>query len=237
MPGSTPTRLRTDVARLAGDGKTAMLVAVDGRAAGVLGVADTIKPDSAAAIRALRSLGVDVVMLTGDSRQTAEAIARQVGIDRMVAEVLPEHKALEVRRLQDEGHRVAMVGDGINDAPALAQADVGFAIGTGTDVAIEASDITLVSGSLTGLVTAIRLSRATMRNIRENLTPRLRLQRDRHPDCGRRAVPIPRHPPQPHHRSCGHGTLIPLRRQQRQPPATLPATANRPDGRRSDPAR
>jgi Cu+-exporting ATPase len=138
---------------------------VSGRAAGVLGVADTIKPDSIAAVRAVRGLGLDVVMVTGDSQRTAEAVARQVGIDRVVAGVLPEHKALEVSRLQEERHRVAMVGDGINDAPALAQADVGCAIGTGTDVAIEASDITLVSGSLAGLVTAIRLSRATMRNI------------------------------------------------------------------------
>jgi P-type Cu+ transporter len=162
--------LQADITRLTVEGKTAVAVAVGGRAAGVLGVADTIKPDSVAAVRALRGLGLDIVMLTGDGRRTAEAIAGQVGIDRVVAEVLPEHKALEVSRLQEEGHRVAMVGDGINDAPALAQADVGCAIGTGTDVAIEASDITLVSGSLTGLVTAIRLSRATMRNIRQNLT-------------------------------------------------------------------
>jgi Cu+-exporting ATPase len=162
--------LRPQITRLAAEGKTQILVAVGGRAAGVLGVADTIKPDSVAAVRAARGLGLDVVMLTGDSQRTAEAIARQVGIDRVVAGVLPEHKALEVSRLQEERHRVAMVGDGINDAPALAQADVGCAIGTGTDVAIEASDITLVSGSLTGLVTAIRLSRATMRNIRQNLT-------------------------------------------------------------------
>jgi len=168
--GIDTASLRPQITRFAGEGKTGMLVAVGGRLAGVLGVADTIKPDSVAAVRALRGLGLEVVMLTGDSRRTAEAIARQVGIDRVVAEVLPEHKALEVSRLQEERHRVAMVGDGINDAPALAQADVGCAIGTGTDVAIEASDITLVSGSLTGLVTAIRLSRATMRNIRQNLT-------------------------------------------------------------------
>ena len=141
--------LRAEVARLTGEGKTAMLVAVGGGAAGVLGVADTIKPDSVAAVDALRGLGLDIVMLTGDGQRTAEAIARQAGIGRVVAEVLPEHKALEVSRLQEERHTVAMVGDGINDAPALAQADVGCAIGTGTDVAIEASDITLVSGSLT----------------------------------------------------------------------------------------
>jgi Cu+-exporting ATPase len=155
--------------QLSGQGKTPVLAAVDGRPAGVLAVADTLKPDSAAAIAALHDLGIDVVMITGDNRRTAAAIAAQVGIRRVLAEVLPEHKADEIRRLQGEGRRVGMVGDGINDAPALAQADVGLAIGTGTDVAIEAADITLISGSLTGVVTAIRLSRATMRNIRQNL--------------------------------------------------------------------
>ncbi|HEV2027738.1 MAG TPA: heavy metal translocating P-type ATPase [Candidatus Dormibacteraeota bacterium] len=159
-----------DVARaLATDGKTSMLAVVDGKLAGVIGVADTIKDDSVAAVAALRHLGVAVVMITGDNRQTAAAIARQAGIERVLAEVLPEKKAFEVRRLQSERRVVAMVGDGINDAPALAQADVGIAIGTGTDIAIEASDITLISGSLTGVVTAINLSRSTMRNIRQNL--------------------------------------------------------------------
>lgn len=161
--------LDAEMDHLAETGRTPMLVAIDDSAAGVIAVADTIKDDSAAAITALRRLGIDVAMITGDNERTANAIARQVGIDRVLAEVLPEHKSLEVRRLQDEGRVVAMVGDGINDAPALAQADVGFAIGTGTDVAIESSDITLISGALNGVVTAITLSRSTMRNIRQNL--------------------------------------------------------------------
>ena len=167
--GIDASGLEAHADRLSADGKTPMLAAVDGAAAGVIAVADTIKDDSVAAVAALQDLGVEVVMITGDNRRTAAAIARTVGIDRVLAEVLPEHKASEVRSLQGEGRVVGMVGDGINDAPALAQADVGSAIGTGTDVAIESSDITLVSGALSGLVTAIRLSRATMRNIRQNL--------------------------------------------------------------------
>lgn len=156
-------------AALSAEGKTPILAAVDDRPAGVIAVADTVKDDSSAAIAALQRLGVEVVMITGDNARTAAAIAAQVGIGRVLAEVLPEHKADEIRRLQAEGRTVGMVGDGINDAPALAAADVGIAIGTGTDVAIEAADVTLVSGSLAGVVTAIRLSRATMRNIRQNL--------------------------------------------------------------------
>ena len=167
--GVDPTSLIADLERLATEGKTPMLAAIDGQPAGVIGVADTIKDSSTAAIADLMARGIDVVMMTGDNRTTAAAIARQVGISRVVAEVMPEHKAREVKRLQSEGGIVGMVGDGINDAPALAQADVGLAIGTGTDVAIEASDITLISGNLSGLVIAIDLSRATMRNIRQNL--------------------------------------------------------------------
>jgi Cu+-exporting ATPase len=167
--GIDATVLEGTAAELSADGKTPVLAAIDGEPAGVLAIADPVKDDSAAAITALRRLGVEVVMLTGDNATTAAAIARRVGVGRVLAEVLPEHKAGEISRLQAEGRTVGMVGDGINDAPALAAADVGLAIGTGTDVAIEAADITLISGSLSGVVTAIGLSRATMRNIRQNL--------------------------------------------------------------------
>lgn len=155
--------------RMAEQGRTPVYVAVDGEAAGLIAIADPIKPTSRAAIERMQSLGIEVVMLTGDSRRTAEAIGRSVGIGRVLAEVMPQDKAREVKRLQEERKVVAMVGDGINDAPALAQADVGVAIGTGTDVALEASDVTLVGGDLGGVVAAVDLSRRTMRVIKQNL--------------------------------------------------------------------
>jgi Cu+-exporting ATPase len=164
-----PPALLAAAEALAALGKTPIFAAVDGRIVAMLAIADTLKPSSAAAVSELRRRGLDVVMLTGDNDATARAIARQLGIDRVLSDVRPDEKQAQIRRLQASGKQVAMVGDGVNDAPALAQADVGVAIGTGTDIAIESASVTLMSGDLAALVTAFDLSRATMRNIRQNL--------------------------------------------------------------------
>ena len=155
--------------RLADEGKTPMYLSVDGKLAGIIAVADTLKENSMKAVKELRRRGVEVIMITGDNKRTAKAIAKQVGIDSVLSEVLPEDKAEEVKKLQEAGKKVAMVGDGINDAPALAQADIGIAVGSGTDVAIESADIVLMRNDLTAVLTAIDLSHATLRNIKQNL--------------------------------------------------------------------
>jgi Cu+-exporting ATPase len=155
--------------RLATEGKTPMYIAIDGEIAGIIAVADTVKQHSKQAIEKLHQMGIEVVMITGDNKRTAEAIAQGVGIDRVLSEVLPEDKANEVKKLQAEGKKVGMVGDGINDAPALAQSDIGLAIGSGTDVAMESADIVLMRSDLMDVPTALELSHATIRNIKQNL--------------------------------------------------------------------
>lgn len=155
--------------RLANEGKTPMYISIDGTLRAIVAVADTVKPSSKGAIESLHEMGIKVAMITGDNKKTAEAIAKQVGIDIVLAEVLPEDKASVVKKLQGENQKVAMVGDGINDAPALAQADVGIAIGSGTDVAIESADIVLMRSDLMDVTTAIKLSKATIKNIKQNL--------------------------------------------------------------------
>ena len=154
---------------LAKDGKTPMFAAIDGMPAAVIAVADTLKEDAAHAVGEIKRMGIRTVMITGDNRYAAQAIANQVGIDSVLAEVMPQDKVNQIKKLQSQGRTVAMVGDGINDAPALAQANVGIAIGAGTDIAIEAADVTLMGTRLGGVVTAIKLSAATMRNIKQNL--------------------------------------------------------------------
>jgi len=167
--GVDASSLRTRADELRSEGQGVMFVALDGQFAGLVVVADPVKDTAADAIAELHREGIRIVMLTGDNRRTAEAVARRVGIDEVMAEVLPEQKQAKVEQLRNEGRRVAMAGDGINDAPALAAADVGIAMGTGTDVAMESAAVTLVKGDLRGIVRARRLSRAVMRNIRQNL--------------------------------------------------------------------
>jgi Cu+-exporting ATPase len=161
--------LEADADRLAGEGKTPMFVAVGGKPAGIIAVADGIKPSSREAVGKLHDMGLEVAMITGDNRRTADAIAAQAGVDHVLAEVLPQDKADEIKKLQGDGKKVAMVGDGINDAPALAGADVGIAIGSGTDVAMESADIVLMRSDLMDVPTAIHLSKRTIRNIKQNL--------------------------------------------------------------------
>jgi Cu+-exporting ATPase len=167
--GVSLAELEADSDRLAGEGKTPMYVALDGKPAGIVAVADVLKKSSRAAIESLHHMGIEVAMITGDNQKTAAAIAKQVGIDRVLSEVLPQDKSAEVKKLQDEGRKVAMVGDGINDAPALVQADIGIAIGSGTDVAMESADIVLMRSDLMDVPTAINLSKRTIRNIKQNL--------------------------------------------------------------------
>jgi Cu+-exporting ATPase len=167
--GIDVTPLAARAAALSGEGKTVVHVALAGRLVGIVAVADVLRPEARATVEGLRALGLTAVMLTGDHRATASAIAHQAGVDRVLAEVLPEDKAREVKALQAEGRRVVMVGDGINDAPALVQADVGIAMGSGTDVAIDAADVTLMRSDLRGVLAAIDLSRRTIRIVKENL--------------------------------------------------------------------
>jgi Cu+-exporting ATPase len=161
--------MENEADRLASEGKTPMYVVMENKISGIIAVADVVKESSTKAIRKLHEMGIEVIMITGDNQRTANAIASQVDIDRVLAEVLPEDKANEVKKLQAEGKRVAMVGDGINDAPALAQADIGIAIGSGTDVAMESADIVLIRSDLMDVPTAIQLSKSTIRNIKQNL--------------------------------------------------------------------
>jgi Cu+-exporting ATPase len=164
-----PAALQAEADQLRGDGATVIFIGVDGLVAGIFAIADPVKETTPEAVKALRAEGIEVVMLTGDNRVTAEAVARTLGIDRVEAEVLPDHKADVVQRLRAEGRVVAMAGDGVNDAPALAAADVGLAMGTGTDVAMESAGVTLLNGDLTGIVKARHLSATTMSNIQQNL--------------------------------------------------------------------
>jgi Cu+-exporting ATPase len=161
--------MEKEAGRLWAMGKTVMFLGIESQVVGLIALADTIKPKAKEALKKLHDMSIEMVMMTGDNKRTAEAIARKLGIDRVLSEVLPQHKAQEVKQLQQAGRVVAMVGDGINDAPALAQADIGIAIGTGTDIAVETGDITLIRGDLNGIASAIYLSKRTMRTIKQNL--------------------------------------------------------------------
>ena len=187
--------------RLEGEGKTAMLVGSDGKLAGIIAVADTLKPEAKEAIAALRREGIEVVMLTGDNQRTAQAIARELGIEPVIAEVLPGDKAKVIQDLQRQGKSVAMVGDGVNDAPALATADIGIAIGSGSDVAKETGGIILIKNDVRDVVVAIRLSRADHAQDQAEPVLGVHLQQRRHPDRGARL-------PQPDHRRGGHGAEL-----------------------------
>ena len=218
-----PGALAEQAEALRAEGQTVMFVAVDGKAAGLLAVSDPIKETTPEAIRQLHDEGMRIVMLTGDNRATAEAVAKKLGIDEVVAEVLPDQKAAAVKKLQEEGRVVAMAGDGINDAPALAQAQVGIAMGTGTDVAMESAGVTLVKGDLRGIVRARRLSRATMANIKQNLFFAFIYNALGRADRGRRALSLLRHAAEPDDR--GGGDELQLGVGDRQRPAAAPGAA------------
>ena len=194
--------------RLRGDGATVINIAINGKLAGLFAIADPVKPSTPAALKALAEEGVKVIMLTGDNRTTARAVARQLGITDVEAEVLPDQKSAVVAKLQKAGRIVAMAGDGVNDAPALAAAEVGIAMGTGTDVAMESAGITLLKGDLGGIVRARRLSQATMNNIRQKSVLRLHLQRRRHPDCRGDPLSQFRYPALTDHCRGGNGAVI-----------------------------
>ena len=212
---------------LAATGRTTVLVAVDGRMAGRFALADAPRPTAAAAVAALHGMGVQVVMLTGDNQATAARIAAPLGIDTVIAEVLPGDKAARITRLQQDGRRVAMVGDGVNDAPALAQADLGIAIGAGTDVAIETADVVLMRSDPLDVPTALTIGRGTRRKMRQKPGLGRRLQRDRAADRRRRVRARPRAGPAPRDRRAVHVRVQPPGRGQRAPAQTPPAYRTR----------
>ena len=214
---STCRRSREQADRLREDGATAIFAGVDGKVAGAIAIADPVKASTPEALAGLKAEGIRVVMLTGDNWTTAKAVARRLGIDEVEAEVLPDQKSAVVQRYKAQGRVVAMAGDGVNDAPALAAADVGIAMGTGTDVAMESAGVTLLKGDLTGIVRARRLSQATMRNIRQNLFFAFIYNALGRAGRGGCAVSVLRHPAVADHRGRGDGALLGERRRQRPP--------------------